>query len=118
MDIKRKADGWIVTDVERTDGYAQPWKQDFGDSVTYYNAEDWEPVEEWVTIQVKKSQWDEMDERALTLNSEYSHLELSWRYPPKEWWGDVREKFKKDGEIDKTLQETQDQLIKGGYIHE
>lgn len=73
MDIKRKVDGAIVRDVTHSmslsDG--RKWKKELPDCITYYKVEHWEPVEEWVDIQVKKCAMGDLP-----------YLKnVEWRYP-------------------------------------
>ena len=78
MDIKRKADGAIVRGVGGVCGslsseYA--WKKDHGDSLSYYKETEWEPVEEWVKIEVKREDWEKID------------AQIGTTFEPLEAWG-------------------------------
>ena len=78
MDIKRKADGAIVRGVGGVCGslsseYA--WKKDHGDSLSYYKETEWEPVEEWVKIEVKREDWEKID------------AQIGTTFEPFEAWG-------------------------------
>ena len=88
MDIKRKADGAVVRGVTESRYFeTYGWVKESPDCTTYYHKDHWEPVEEWVTIRVRKSQWDNVDkscgmmEVRMMPNEHSNYGTLSWRTP-------------------------------------
>ena len=95
VDIRRKEDGHVsrhvdeigynnVThDVKEIDDRQYGWVRVGKYITTYYPRSEWEPVEEWVTIQVDKHDWDKADKGCgefLTM-SRTNNAVVRWRYP-------------------------------------
>lgn len=82
MDIRRKADGAIVRDVKETHEVGYKWVKYSPDCRTEYSEEYWEPVEEWVKIEVRKSQWETINTQIGTFEAwgvDQNYHTVSWR---------------------------------------
>ena len=84
MDIKRKADGAVVRGVTESRYFeTYGWVKESPDCTTYYHKDHWEPVEEWVTIEVNKRDWDKLSALALQYSPDGRHTigGVRWRHP-------------------------------------
>lgn len=63
MDLKRKSDGAVVKgvfDISDIPGDDKWCKVTDDSRIHYYSSSRWEPVEEWITIQINKDDLDIM----------------------------------------------------------
>ena len=60
MDIKHKSNSSVMYGVEecRPPFTRFRWKRKEDGYYIFFNRRDWEPIEQWMTIQVNKQDWD------------------------------------------------------------
>lgn len=87
VDIVHRETGEIVRDVEGVLNPCYTWKKTQDDRETTFSIEHWKRYEEWVKIEVRKSQWDNVNKCCNVLEVQKKSdtypdtCTLSWRYP-------------------------------------
>ena len=79
MDIRYKPDHSIIRENVEPAILNEDagWIKKHGDVVNFYPPTHWEPVEEWVRIEVPKNQIGRFNTMCSYVNGEF----LKWRYP-------------------------------------